>query len=373
MISAARPPDDSSWLAITERDRSAAFVYAVTTTGIYCRPGCPARRAQRRHVVTFPSSEAARAGGYRPCRRCHPDGAVSPGDTGLELVAGACAQIAAASGRVSLAELALVAGCSRSHLLRVFRNATGVTPGQYQAASRMRRASQLIATSATVTEAVYGAGYGSARGFYEGAQTALGMAPSTYRRGGAGVTIWYSCVDSKLGTLLVAATATGICAVEFGEDQPDLRLQRRFPAAELVWAPGRLEPLTKALCDHIEGRELLGSLPLDVPATAFQALVWAQLRRIPPGQTRSYQEVAAAVGAPKAARAVGRACSANPVALAIPCHRVVGANGSTGGYRWGLPRKLSLLATESELGSVAVSPGADDPSRHPEVDRKPSP
>lgn len=359
MISAARPPDDNSWLAITERDRSAAFVYAVTTTGIYCRPGCPARRAQRRHVVTFPSSQAARTSGFRPCRRCHPDRADSPTDTRLELVAAACAQIDAASGTVSLAELALAAGCSRSHLLRVFRNATGVTPGQYQAARRMRRASQLIATSATVTEAVHGAGYGSARGFYEGAKAGLGMAPSTFRRGGAGLTIWYSCLDSKLGKLLVAATARGLCAVEFEEGQPDLRLRQRFRAAELVWAPGRLEPLTNALSDHIEGRHLLGSLPLDVSATAFQALVWAQLRRIPPGQTRSYQEVAAAVGSPKAARAVGRACSANPVALAIPCHRVIGAHGSTGGYRWGLARKLSLLATESELGSFSVSPAAD--------------
>ena len=355
----ASPLDDASWQAVTSRDQTAEFVYAVTTTGIYCRPGCPSRRARRDHVLLFPTSEAARSSGYRPCRRCHPDEAGSLADTHRELVARACAQIEAANCNVPLAGLAAAAGCSRSHLLRVFRDATGVTPGRYQAASRLRRAGSLMAETPTVTEAVYSAGYGSGRGFYEGAAAGMGMAPATYRRGGAGATIWYATLDSRLGTLLVAATATGLCAVEFREDEPRAALARRFPAAELVWAPARLAPLTAALSEHVEGRQLLGTLPLDVLATAFQALVWAELRRIPPGQTRSYQEVAAALGSPGAARAVGRACAANPVAVAVPCHRVVGSDGSAGGYRWGPARKLSLLATEAGLGRNASAPEAD--------------
>ncbi len=266
-------------------------------------------------------------------------------------MAGACAQMAAATGRVSLADLAAAAGCSRHHLLRVFRSATGVAPGQYQAALRLRRAATLMVGAESVTDAIYGAGYGAGRGFYEVARAGLGMAPATYRRGGAGVTIWYATVDSRLGRLLVATTTAGLCAVEFSGGDEREALARRFPAAELVLAPARLAPLTEALRQHIEGRQLLGALPVDVPATGFQALVWAELRRIPAGQTRSYREVAAALGSPRAARAVGRACAANPVAVAVPCHRVIGSHGSAGGYRWGLTRKLSLLATEAELAA----------------------
>ncbi|MHB1526054.1 MAG: bifunctional transcriptional activator/DNA repair enzyme AdaA [Candidatus Dormibacteria bacterium] len=351
------PLDDASWEAITRRDRTVEFVYAVTTTGIYCRPSCPARRAHRDHVLVFASPDLAHSSGFRPCRRCRPDEPGSDADPRGELVAGVCAQIAAATGRVPLADLAAAAGCSRHHLLRVFRSATGVTPGQYQAARRLRRAGTLMAGATTVTDAIYGAGYGAGRGFYQGARAGLGMAPATYLSGGAGATIWYATVDSRLGQLLVATTTAGLCAVEFSGDDAREALALRFPAAELVWAPARLAPLTEALSQHIDGRRLLGALPVDVPATSFQALVWAELRRIPAGQTRSYQDVAAALGSPGAARAVGRACAANPVAVAVPCHRVIGSDGSAGGYRWGLARKLSLLATEAEFAASGSASG----------------
>lgn len=357
--------DDQRWQAVLAHDPNAdgRFYYAVRSTGIYCRPSCPARRPQRGNVGFFADADAAERAGYRPCRRCHPrDGGADAASR--EAVLRACALIAARDTVPTLAELGAHVGLSPAHLQRVFTQAMGVSPRRYAAARRLDRAKERLQGGDSVTTALYGAGYGSARGFYEQAPDQLGMPPAVYRNGGRGQRLAYTLVASRLGRLLIAATARGICAVRIGEPNEDealvAALRAEFPAAAIERDDALLAPEASVLLDHLAGRRLDLDLPLDVQGTAFQARVWAALRAIPRGETRSYSQVAAAIGAPTAARAVARACATNPVALVVPCHRVVGADGSLAGYRWGVERKRRLL--DSEGAAVADQPIGHPPS-----------
>lgn len=352
----AAEADDPWWHAVLVRDTTAdgTFLYGVATTGIYCRPSCPARRPQRAHVTFFPDADAAQQAGYRACRRCRPLDA-SPADARREAVRRACAFIEAREVAPSLAELGAHVGWSAAHLQRVFTQVMGISPHRYAAAQHLARAKQHLQGGGSVTGALYDAGYGSVRRFYEQVPDRLGMPPAAYRAGGRGQRIAYTLVASRLGRLLIAATGRGICAVRFGEpDEDDVLvagLRAEFPAARIERDDTMLAPEATALLEHLAGSRLDLDLPLDVQCTAFQARVWAALRAIPRGETRSYAQVAAAIGAPASARAVARACATNPVALVVPCHRVVRADGSISGYRWGVERKRQLLATEEALVS----------------------
>jgi AraC family transcriptional regulator of adaptative response/methylated-DNA-[protein]-cysteine methyltransferase len=344
--------EEGRWEAVLSRDRAAdgAFVYAVRSTGIYCRPSCPSRRPRRDRVVFFESAADARGAGFRACRRCHPDAPPLP-DAWVEKIRRACARLAAADGAVSLATLAARIGGSPYHLQRNFKRLVGVTPREYAEACRLRRVRGQLRTGRDVTTAMVDAGYGSSSRFYERAAPKLGMSPLQYRRGGAGMTIKYTLLDvphENLGRLLVGATARGVCAVAMGSSDTALTgaLRREYPAATVVRDAGALSRWSRAILTHLEGRHPRLDLPLDVRATAFQWQVWQALAAIPRGETRTYGEIAAAIGRPSAARAVARACATNPVALAIPCHRVVPAGGGIGGYRWGLARKKALLRRE---------------------------
>ena len=345
--------DDALWRAVEARDArlNGLFVYAVRSTGIYCRPSCPSRRPRRDRAVFFASPAAAEAGGFRPCRRCLPREEAAR-DPQLDLAVRVCRAIEAhEEGMPSLADLAEDLGVSPHHLQRTFKELTGVTPHQYAAALRARRLKALLRAGEGVTAALYDAGYGSSSRLYEASDAHLGMTPATYRRGGRGMEIRYTVVPCPLGRLLVAATDRGICAVELGDDEGALAaaLAAEYPAARIERGEGSFVDWVKAIAEYLAGgragRAL--DLPLDVQATAFELRAWEALRRIPYGETRTYGEVAAALGAPKAARAVARACAANPAALVTPCHRVVRADGQPGGYRWGEQRKRALLALEA--------------------------
>ncbi len=341
--------ESARWDALVSRDRAVAsdFVYAVRSTGIYCRPGCASRRPRRDRVTFFDTFAEAERAGFRPCRRCRPrDAAVS--DPWLERIRRACAYLADVEGHPTLASLARRLGGSPYHLQRNFKRIVGITPRQYADACRLRRVKRELKGQRSVTEATLEAGYGSSSRFYERGVPKLGMTPSTYRSGAAGTRIDYTTVSSPVGRLLVAATPRGICAVSMGESDADLRaaLDREYPNAIISRDRGQLVEWTRRILDHLAGRLPRLDLPLDIRATAFQWQVWEALAAIPYGATRSYAEVAAAIGRPRAVRAVARTCAANPVALAIPCHRVLPASGSTGGYRWGTPRKKALLARE---------------------------
>jgi AraC family transcriptional regulator of adaptative response/methylated-DNA-[protein]-cysteine methyltransferase len=290
-------------------------------------------------------SDAERAG-FRACRRCRPLEAA--GDPWVEKIRRACVYLANVDGHPSLATLARRLGGSPYHLQRNFKRIVGVTPREYAEACRLRKVKGRLRAGAAVTGAMFDAGYGSSSRFYERGASKLGMSPSDYRKGGAGMSVKYTIVDSPLGRLLVAATDRGVCAVSMGESDAALEraLAREFPAAEIAADRGALAQWTRQVLDHLRGRQPRLDLPLDVQATSFQWQVWQALAAIPYGETRSYGEVAAAIGRPRAVRAVARACATNPVALAIPCHRVVSSNGKTGGYRWGLARKQELLARE---------------------------
>jgi len=358
--------DALRWAAVRGRDRRAAgaFLYAVRTTGIYCRPGCASRLPRREHVVFFPDRRSAERAGFRPCKRCRPDAAAP--DPAASAVALACRRIAEAERPPSLAELAAVAGLSPSHFHRLFTRTVGMTPKRYAAAQRRERLAAGLRSDESVTRAIYDAGYGSASRFYEenGRSPALGMAPAAFRAGARGETIRYAVGPSSLGQVLVAATERGICAVELGDDPVALgaSVRRRFPRAALREDPAFADTLRRviALIDAPgpdAGADLARDLPLDIRGTAFQARVWAALRQIPPGRTATYAEVAAGIGQPRAARAVAAACAANPLAVAVPCHRVVRGDGGLGGYRWGETRKRLLLQRESAAGS----PTPDEP------------
>lgn len=334
--------DQAAWEAFERRDRAfdGRVIGAVTTTRIYCKPSCPARRPKREHVVFYPDAEAARAAGYRACLRCKPD------EVGRDrvAVAQAVALIEAAEEGVSLDDLAARVGYAPHHFHRLFKRATGVTPAAYARGLRARRAAHALSTEDKVTEAIYEAGYSAPSRFYETANARLGMTPSVWKRGGAGVTIRWTIAGTSLGPLLIAATDKGLCRVAFEEDA--LQLARRFPAAEIVQGGAALAELAARVVREVEtpGRDM--DLPIDVQGTAFQEAVWQALRAIPAGETRSYSQLAVAAGNPKAVRAVGTACGSNHVAVLIPCHRVQRNDGGIGGYAYGVDRKIALRKRE---------------------------
>jgi AraC family transcriptional regulator of adaptative response/methylated-DNA-[protein]-cysteine methyltransferase len=344
-------PTDARWQAVMARDRESdgRFVYAVRSTGIYCRPSCPSRRPRRTQVAFFDLPALAEREGFRACRRCKPND-VDLADPTRELAEEVCRLIdRRPDGDVSLETLSKAVGKSPYYLHRTFKRVVGVTPREYAAARRLNRLKAELRTEQTVSRAQYAAGYGSSSRLYEGADQKLGMTPATYQRGGAGTRIGYALIDTTLGTLLVAGTERGLCAVRFGEEGAELAhgLREEFPEAELVHDDPRVNLWAQALRAQVDGLKPTSLVPLDVQATAFQWRVWQELRRIPFGGTKTYSQVAAAIGNPRATRAVARACATNPAALAIPCHRVIREDGGLGGYRWGLERKEELLKREA--------------------------
>jgi AraC family transcriptional regulator of adaptative response/methylated-DNA-[protein]-cysteine methyltransferase len=328
------------------RDESAdgQFVYAVRSTGVYCRPSCPSRRPRREMVSFFVAPAGAERQGFRPCRRCKPTEA----DPWIDRIQRACAYLAQVEGQPSLTALAKRFGGSPYHFHRKFTRLVGVTPRKYAEAVRLGKVKQRLQEGNPVTDAILDAGYGSSSRFYEHAVPKLGMSPSTYRRGGAGMSIRYTVVDSPLGRLLVGATARGVCAIAMGSSDKELEnaLAKEYPAAKIAADEGSLAAWTQKILAHLDGKQPRLDLPLDIQATAFQSQVWEALRSIPYGSTKTYGEIAASIGKPRAVRAVARACATNPVAIAIPCHRVVAADGSESGYRWGVERKEALLRRE---------------------------
>ena len=348
----ARSVDESeAWAAVETRDRTydGSFVYAVSTTGVYCRPSCPSRRARREHVRFYGSPAAAEAGGYRACKRCRPRAANAT--VGHGAITRALAHLDShLDESVSLDALAAVTGTSRFHLQRTFKQVVGLSPKQYHDARRLERLKTQLRQGDTVSRATYEAGFGSSRAVYEKAGAALGMSPAAYRRGGAGVRIRYALTRTRLGHLLVAATERGVCSVSFADSEAQLQagLAQEFPKAALSREDGELGEWVKAIVEHIEGVRPRLTVPIDLVGTDFQLRVWRALRDIPYGSTRSYADVAAAIGQPTATRAVARACAANRVALVVPCHRVVREDGAVSGYRWGADRKRRLLQQERE-------------------------
>lgn len=344
------PEFDARWQAVQTRDRrfEGAFVYGVRSTGIYCRCTCPSRRPNRQQVRFFSGPGPALQAGFRACRRCLPDQSL-PVDRQMDLVRAACRHIQdAEDGPPTLTELSESVKVSPGHLQRVFKRILGVTPRQFADACRQDRFKARLKAGWDITDAMYDAGYGSTSRLYEGSLDNLGMSPASYKRGGGGATIAYATVDSPLGQLLVAATQQGVCAVKIGDRQEELEeeLRDEFPSAQLRRDGSALVDWATAIVGHLRGKLPSLELPVDVRATAFQRLVWEYLRAIPYGETRTYQQVAADLGQPGAARAVGRACATNPVAVIVPCHRVVRRDGNLGGYRWGLHRKIALLERE---------------------------
>ncbi|WP_439577709.1 methylated-DNA--[protein]-cysteine S-methyltransferase [Elioraea sp.] len=339
--------DDADWRAVTARDPSARgrFVIGVVTTGIYCAPGCPARLPSRGNIRRFADWRAAEAAGFRACLRCLPK-ADAAELTAVAVVRDAVAAIEAAETRPTLEALAQRAGYSPFHFLRLFKAQTGLTPRGYAEAVSARRLAEAVAEGAGVAEAAFAAGYGSLRGAYAAAG---GITPGRARRGGTGETITAAFAESPFGPLLVGATGRGVCFLGFAEPREALMaaLRRRYSNATIVADDAALADHLAAVLAFIERPRAGLALPLDLQGTAFQKRVWDALRRIPPGETRSYSDVAAALGRPDAVRAVATACARNPVSLAVPCHRVVGKDGGLHGYRWGLPRKQALLEAEA--------------------------
>jgi len=341
--------EDAQWRAVVARDaaQDGRFVFAVRTTGIYCRPSCPARRPLRPRVAFFATPDAAEASGFRACRRCHPRAPETPGRAWVRRV---CRLIEASPGRPpSLARLGAAAGVGPHHLQRAFKRVTGLSPRQYAEALRLGRFRRGLRAGAAVEHAAAEAGYGTAGHAHDRWTRHLGITPGAYRRGGAGMELAFTITDSPLGRLLVAATGKGLSALYLGEDDRRLEkeLREEFPAARLRRDDGALAARVRPILGHLAGRLPALDLPLDVRATAFQWRVWQELRRIPRGETRTYGEIARRIGRPTAARAVARACATNPVSIVIPCHRVVGRDGALIGYRWGVERKRRILEAES--------------------------
>lgn len=345
--------DAERWDAVRRRDRAAdgRFVYAVATTGVYCKPSCPSRPAKRENVTFHPTNAAAEAAGFRPCKRCRPTESGAD-DRHADGIALACRRIEQAvrdgDSAPTLAELAALSGLSPFHYHRVFKAIAGVTPKGFANACKAALARQGLAQGRAVTETIYDAGYSSSSRFYDGATERLGMRPSDYRAGGRGAEIRFAIAACSLGDVLVAATDKGVCAIQFGDDPQRLAeaLQDRFPKARLVGGDARFEATVAAVIGVIERPAQVCDLPLDVQGTAFQHRVWQALRAIPAGSTASYADVAHQIGQPKAVRAVARACAANPTAVVIPCHRVVRTDGALSGYAWGVERKRALLDRE---------------------------
>ena len=341
---------DRRMAAIIGRDRHAdgSFFYGVTTTAIFCRPGCPSRRPRPEHIVTFKTIDQARTAGFRACRRCRPESQA----TGTEIAQRICRYIDERQDDLpSLSELSARFGLSRHHLARSFKAAIGMTPKAYADMQRIERLKGRLRNGESVTNALYSAGFGSSSRLYEQSNALMGMTPSDYRRQGVGKTVTFTVVDTTLGKLLVAATARGICAVKLGDSEAALErgLRNEYRAAELRRDDATLAPSVGAIARYVEEGTPLTGLAMDVQATAFTRSVWRALIAIPYGQTRTYGEIAASIGRPAAARAVARACATNQLALVIPCHRVVPRGGGTGGYRWGAARKRKLLEREREL------------------------
>lgn len=351
---------DPRWKSLAERDHNAdgTFFYGVTSTGIYCRPSCPSRRPRADRVRFFDTTTDARQAGFRACKRCRPD-TVGLARPGVDAVRRASAYLAAhADQQVTLGQLARVAALSPHHLQRRFKAIVGLSPREFQAAVRAGKLRTSLRDGRDVTTAIYEAGYGSPSRVYEAAPTGKGMSPSRYRRGGADMVVGYSTVSSPLGHVLVAATAGGVCAVKLGDSEASLLrdLKREYPAADIRENQQIRTAWVKAVIQHLRGTQPSLDLPIDVQATAFQWKVWRALQQIPYGETRAYADVAKAIGQPKAARAVARACATNPVCLVVPCHRVIPSAGGTGGYRWGAERKAKLLAKEARVPKVPRVP-----------------
>ena len=342
--------DDERWEALVRRDPQAGgeFVYGVLTTGVYCRPTCASRLPNRENVRFFETGTEAEQADFRPCKRCKPE-APNWKQPQTSAVLKACKMIAAADTPPSLSELAHAAGLSLFHFQRLFKKIVGVTPKQYAMEKRSNRVRKHLKDSSTITEAMYHAGFGSSSRFYEKAKATLGMKPSTYKNGAQDMLIRFAIVPCFLGLVLVAATAQGICAVDFGDTLETLKedLHRRFPKAKFQGPDPDFTAMIARILAFLEDphRGRL-DLPLDVQGTAFQRRVWLALQEIPPGDTISYADIASRIGKPKAARAVAQACAANTLAVAIPCHRVVRSNGDLGGYRWGVERKRALIEQE---------------------------
>lgn len=347
----AAAASDPRWAAVVARDAKAdgAFVYAVKTTGVYCRPSCGARTPRPENVVFFPTAAEAERAGFRACKRCTPDRDSLAGQQAAR-VAELCRYIERAEHPPTLHELAERAGASAYYLHRIFKKVTGLTPRAYAAAHRARKVREQLARSGTITDAIYGAGYNSNSRFYDESDRVLGMTPSRYRAGGSGAQIRFAIGECSLGAILVAQSERGVCAILMGDDPDTLArdLQDRFPHAELIGGDAGFERLIAQVVGLVEAPRVGLDLPLDVRGTAFQQRVWRALRKIPSGKTVSYAELAKRIGAPQSVRAVGQACAANPLAVAIPCHRVVRSDGGLSGYRWGVERKRALLEREAK-------------------------
>ena len=343
------------WKAVTENDArfDGAFYLGVKTTGIYCRPSCRARTPKRENTAFFESWAAAEKSGLRACLRCKPK-EIKFIDPHIEKIIRACSMLES-DDSVSLEHLSSATGLSSYHLQRSFKSIVGVSPKKYAEVKRMEKFKGELRGGSDVTTAMYDSGFGSSRGLYERAAENMGMTPATYKKGGAGMTISFAITDTSLGKLLVARTNRGICSVKFGETDKELveGLTHEFPHASLAADDGDLSSTVDAIIAYLAGKEKRLMLPLDLRATAFQLQVWELLKKIPYGETRSYGDIAAELGDRKKVRAVARACATNPVALVIPCHRVVASDGKLSGYRWGIERKEKLLKGESTFASRA--------------------
>src|SRR5882672_539757 len=349
-LAAAHTVSDPRWAAVVTRDADAdgRFFYSVKTTGVYCRPSCAARIARPENVAFHATAADAERAGFRPCKRCKP-GQPSRAQQNAAVVADLCRFIESVETPPALDVLARRAGLSTFHVHRIFKEVTGVTPRDYAAAHRAKRVRSELESDASVTDAIFGAGYNSSSRFYEKSGEMLGMTPTTYRSGGANTEIRFAIGECSLGSILVARSDRGICAISLGDDPDELarQLQDRFPQAKLIGDDAQFAQLVARVVGFVEAPGVGLDLPLDVRGTAFQQRVWQALREIPAGSTASYADVAARIGEPKAVRAVAQACGANPIAVAIPCHRVVRQDGHLSGYRWGVQRKRALLEREA--------------------------
>lgn len=343
--------EERYWQAVHARDRSfdGKFYYSVKTTGVYCRPSCPSRRAKRENVAFHVTCQQAEAAGFRACKRCKPNEA-SQHDRYATKVAEACRRIETAEEVPRLEELAAIVGLSPYHFHRVFKSIAGVTPKAYVVAHRRERLRENLERSSTVTEAMHAAGFNSSGRFYADSTAALGMTPSDFRAGGANAEMRFAVGECSLGSILVATSTKGIAAILLGDDPETLvhDLEDRFPKAKLIGGDREFEEIMAKVVGLVEAPETGLDLPLDMRGTAFQHRVWQALREIPPGTTATYTKIAEVIGMPKAVRAVAAACAANKIAIAIPCHRVVRNDGSLSGYRWGVDRKRTLIARETK-------------------------